>query len=291
MNYKCNCGYISEITYGNFQQGVRCMNCSGTPKYTYLFIKKEFEKNDCELLEKIYKSANDKVKYRCSCGNISITTYSTFKNGSRCMKCSGKIVHTYEYIQNYFKKYNCILLSTEYINNFTKLNYICQCGNKSSIKFNDFQQGVRCKYCRGSQTEKIVSKFLEENYTNISSQPKFEWCKNKTYLPFDFLLDNEKVIIEVDGLQHFRQVSNWKSPEETQKRDLFKMKCALEHGYSIIRIFQEDIFNNTIDWKVLIKETINELLYPNDNKTCQVHYISKDPKLYDNYKNQFLVTI
>jgi very-short-patch-repair endonuclease len=54
------------------------------------------------------------------------------------------------------------------------------------------------------------------------------------------------------------------------------MKCALEHGYSIIRISQEDIYNNTINWKELLEKAIN-------NKE-KVQYISKDENLYDKYK-------
>ena len=37
-----------------------------------------------------------------------------------------------------------------------------------------------------------------------------------------------KIIIELDGPQHFIQIMNWKSPEETRKGDIYKMKCAGE---------------------------------------------------------------
>lgn len=56
------------------------------------------------------------------------------------------------------------------------------------------------------------------------------------------------------------------------------MKLALEHGYSIIRICQEDVFNNTIDWKELLKEAIKDNI-------CNVQYISKNTELYDNHKS------
>jgi hypothetical protein len=32
-------------------------------------------------------------------------------------------------------------------------------------------------------------------------------CKNKTYLPFDFVLEENKIIIELDGIQHFEQIT------------------------------------------------------------------------------------
>jgi very-short-patch-repair endonuclease len=65
-----------------------------------------------------------------------------------------------------------------------------------------------------------------------------------------------KIIIELDGEQHFRQVGKWKSPEETQKRDLYKEKCATENSYHVIRLLQEDVWRDKYDWKNTLIETI-----------------------------------
>ena len=52
----------------------------------------------------------------------------------------------------------------------------------------------------------------------------------------------------MDGAQHFRQISNWLSPEETIKRDVFKMQKAEECGYKVIRITQEDVYAGGEEW-------------------------------------------
>ena len=101
----------------------------------------------------------------------------------------------------------------------------------------------------------ILFNYLKTIYSNIKSQYKFDWCKNpetNKYLPFDFVLLDEKIIIELDGIQHFKQVSNWLSLDIQHERDIYKMKCANKNGYSVIRIFQEDVYNNTILWKDLL---------------------------------------
>ena len=64
------------------------------------------------------------------------------------------------------------------------------------------------------------------------------------------------LIIEIDGDQHFRQVWNLKSPEIQQERDLFKMKLAKGKGYTIIRIYQPDIYYNKNNWDNLVKQEI-----------------------------------
>jgi very-short-patch-repair endonuclease len=104
-----------------------------------------------------------------------------------------------------------------------------------------------CPNCK-HKTERKLFDILKLQFNTIERQFKADWCKNKTYLPFDFVLKNEKIIIELDGRQHFTQISNWQSPKITQERDVYKMKCANENGYTVIRILQEDIFYDKYDW-------------------------------------------
>ena len=77
-------------------------------------------------------------------------------------------------------------------------------------------------------------------------------------LPFDFCIPDLKLIIEIDGLQHFEQVSNWKPPELQQERDVFKMNLALDNGYTIIRIYQPDIYLNRNNWDTETEEAIKK---------------------------------
>lgn len=277
LDYICECENQSSITFGNFQGGHRCMKCSGKEKYTIEQVKNSFEMIGYKLLTKEYIGCDSILEYICDKGHTKTTTYTKFLTGYRCRTCCGSEKLTYEYVKTYFQDQGYELLEREYVNHSTKMKYKCDKGHESSMPFNSFNAGRRCPKCI-NKTEQMVNEFLEERYTNIITQAKFDWCKNINHLPFDSLLDDYKLIIEIDGKFHFQQVSNWNSPEETQKRDLYKMKLALEHGYSMIRISQEDVYNNTIVWKELLKQNIK--VY----ETPQVMYISKDPMLYDSYK-------
>lgn len=109
-----------------------------------------------------------------------------------------------------------------------------------------------------NRTETVLYDFLLQSY-KVKSQARFDWCKNPTtkrLLPFDFVIEKYKILIELDGAQHFRQVSNWKTPEHIKRIDVFKMKLALENGYSVVRMKQEDVYYNTIDWKGAIVRRI-----------------------------------
>lgn len=133
-----------------------------------------------------------------------------------------------------------------------------------------------CPICI-NKTEKKLYEQLSQIYPNIISQFRANWCKNPItsyFLPFDFVLEEQKVIIELDGRQHFIQVSNWKKPEEQFKNDKYKEKCANENGYSVIRIIQEDVWDNTYDWlNELNKNIVKE-------KTIQNIYMCKNNEYY-----------
>jgi hypothetical protein len=66
---------------------------------------------------------------------------------------------------------------------------------------------------------------------------------------------------------------NWKSPEENQKTDKYKMKCANENDYSIIRLLQEDVLYDKYDWKTELMNNIEKIKIDN---IIQNIYMSKN---------------
>lgn len=91
MSYKCSCGNISKISLYNFKKGQRCKKCYIKSKtFNYKYVYNFFKEQNCELLSKKYINSTQKLKYRCSCGNISKIEFRQFKQGQRCKKCSNK---------------------------------------------------------------------------------------------------------------------------------------------------------------------------------------------------------
>jgi very-short-patch-repair endonuclease len=133
-----------------------------------------------------------------------------------------------------------------------------------------------CPYCSYS-TESILLDFLKKYYQDIITQLKLDSCKNKTHLPFDFFIPSIKTIIELDGIQHFKQVSNWASPKQSIKRDIYKMQKAIAEGYKIIRIFQEDVYDNDEAW---LDENLLPEIQSEDRKPV---FISTIEDLYDEH--------
>jgi very-short-patch-repair endonuclease len=96
---------------------------------------------------------------------------------------------------------------------------------------------------------------------------------------FDFCIPEFKIIIELDGLQHFQQVSNWSTPEKQLDNDKYKETCANDNGFSVIRLLQEDVFYDTYDWITDLCNSIEEIKNGDDIVNI---YLCKNGE-YDDY--------
>ena len=132
--------------------------------------------------------------------------------------------------------------------------------------------GYGCPYCK-KKTEAKVLAFLKAQ-GGWSTQLRFNWCRfsnTGNMMPFDFGCN--KILIEVDGAQHFTQVSNWNSPESVQAKDIEKITKSIQEGYSIIHIYQVDIWSDKYDWKDVLEREIKRL----SNAEPQCSFISQGP--------------
>jgi len=114
-----------------------------------------------------------------------------------------------------------------------------------------------------NKTELILFNKLKEIYPTLKRQYKVNWCKNFTYLPFDFVIEDKKIIVELDGKQHFEQIGKWQSPEENRKNDIFKMNCANNNEFSVIRILQKDVYKDKYDWLTELCKNIEKITIEN----------------------------
>jgi len=150
LNYTCPDGHKGSITWHSWRKGCRCGECSGNKRFTYEFVKKEFEKEGYILLTKEYKNNRQELRYICPIGHFGKIRFYKWRIGHRCSKCGGTHKYTIEDVKKYVKRvtlnYEC--LSNEYINNYTKLKIKCGNGHIYYVSFKDFVRGSRCPKCR-----------------------------------------------------------------------------------------------------------------------------------------------
>lgn len=136
-----------------------------------------------------------------------------------------------------------------------KYKFLCpHCHTIYCSSPNKISQGVWCS-CTKNKTESKVLSWLRNTYPEYNIVPQFKLDKypNRRY---DTCISNTMTIIEIDGRQHFEQVSTWEDPQSRTRDDCIKMYRALKAGYSILRLLQEDIWYDRIHWQSILRDNI-----------------------------------
>nr|WNL49731.1 restriction endonuclease [Marseillevirus sp.] len=290
--FECEkCRHSFEASLGHVSKGQFCPFCSNnklcsSPKCKICFEKsfashKKSEEWDVtknkQQPREVFPNSNKKFWFVCkNCDHaFSVCLYSLReKNCPFCSEANGKLCRdmdcTFCFSRSFssHKKSQFWSLSNEEsprsIRKFSDkmCTFVCEKGHSFSSKLNNISNGQWCPKCKNKTETKLFS-FLEEHFKDPIRQFKVSWCKNPEtdkFLPFDFCVS--KTIIELDGAQHYKQISNWQSPELTQKSDRYKEEQANKNGYSVLRILQEDVWNDKIDWKSLLLEHIKDYETP-----------------------------
>ena len=195
LNYICQNGHTHSITWAGWKRGQRCPYCDGQTKPTIEFIKKSFESVGYTLLSKNYTNNRTKLKYKCPKGHYHSMGWSSWQRGQRCYYCSSQVKPTIEFVRKSFEAEGYILLSNVYINNYTKLNFICDKGHKHSISWASWKRGSRCRLC---SNEQVAINYLGPGHPNwlggISFEPYCEIWKDKEYKSDIMLRDGNRCL-------------------------------------------------------------------------------------------------
>lgn len=95
---------------------------------------------------------------------------------------------SYDYVKSYFEQNGCTLISTEYINNYTPLEYTCSCGATSTISFDAFRRGQRCRKCGNKKISKSKIKLTLDEVKEIFKSQGCTLLSNE-YLGIDYAME------------------------------------------------------------------------------------------------------
>ena len=121
-------------------------------KYTFEFVKVEFEKRGYILLENTYINGKTKMRYMCPehpNKDISISFFKLYHIGRGCPYCNGGIRLNYNIVKEYFDLEGYFLLDKKYKNSSTPMQYKCpnHPDEYLTMSWDNFKQGKRCPIC------------------------------------------------------------------------------------------------------------------------------------------------
>ena len=221
------------------------------------------QRNDCSPRE-VFKYSSKKFWFKCGecahefqsdLGHIKQTWCPYCANKLLCDTLECQLCFNKSFASDdkstYWSTKNSV--SPRQVFRVSKKKYIFDCGI-CKISFEKRLDHIShskswCPNCF-NKTETKLYIYLKDSF-NVLKNVKYNWCRNEKTnrkLEYDFVIPNLNLIIELDGYQHFQQISNWRCPIEQLESDIYKTKCANENGYRVIRLLQEEVFYNDSNW-------------------------------------------
>lgn len=141
--------------------------------------------------------------------------------------------------------------------------YIClQCGEEQAVKYTNLNHGHDCIAAK-STGEAIVEAYLKELNISFLTQRRTLPCVNprtQSVLPYDIEIRQKKLLIEIQGDQHYRYIPHFHGTEENfqyqQWKDSYKKKYAEYMGYQLLYIDYPAI--NTRNYIAQINEALQK---------------------------------
>lgn len=274
----------------------KCKECESVfeKSWHHLKAKNKDYCNNCYKIKDINNNRTNIEKVRVKIKEIGLTPlFDTYKNNNENLLVKdnegykfyitlGNLKKENKYIGNKFNKNNNFavyninlylennniklkLLSTEYNGKEDKLLWKCNCSKEFKTTFGNVvqQNKTRCDTCskRKYRYEYEVEEFLKSNNIKYKNQYKFENCRDKYALPFDFAIfdkNNNIYLCEVDGEQHFEAVNfngvgdrkAIESYNSTKFHDKIKDNYCIDNNIKLIRIPY---------WEIDNKEFVNKI--------------------------------
>lgn len=122
-------------------------------------------------------------------------------------------------------------------------------------------QGAGCPSCSESRGEKKVGEILLKNNIKFEKEKTFPDLKDKSNLFYDFYLPEHKVFIEYHGKQHSIPIDFFGGKEslrEIRRRDMIKLKYAIDNKYLLISINyvpiknMDEVLTNALIYKSIV---------------------------------------
>lgn len=259
------CGREFDIEAGSFvNMGIVCRHCSDHV----------IQKTDDEFKQEVWDAVGDEyttlepyvrsnlqvLMRHNKCGYVwGAWPMNFIKSGHRCPKCSGLMRKTTEQFkaevaEQVGDEYSVL---GEYYNSGTHIEMKHNiCGHVWGLDPNSFvRTRSRCPKCAWSTGETKVAEHLDSIGVHFINEQYFQDCRDKSMLPFDFFLPDYNMLIEYDGIHHYKPVDLFGGEDNlvtVQAHDYIKDVYAGANGMTLLRIPYTD-FNNieiTID-KVL----------------------------------------
>jgi Marseilleviridae restriction endonuclease len=202
-----------------------------------------------------------------------------------CNNCYEKSFANYKK-SKYWSTKNLITPRNVFKSSHVKYWFICKNNHKFDSALNHItNHNSWCPKCVYKTEGKLLN-WLKFNFSNYEIITQFKLYYDNKYFKYDFMIKELNLIIELDGNQHFKQISNWTTPEYNLKNDINKIKLAITNNYKIIHILQENVLYDKNNWNNKLLKVINihllkyDIIFINNKNKYKNHILTIKNNIY-----------
>ena len=224
--------------------GQGCPKCSKCAKLSNDIIDSRLSKVNTNIERTSdFKNTVSKMSWRCKkdgCEWLSLPL--SILKGHGCPECSGNQKLTNEIIDTKLRKANRkIERISDFVHRTIKMKWKCKVDNHiwEAPPTHVMGRSSGCPICCASKGEQRIESFLINNSIEYIHNYKFDNCRFKNKLPFDFYIPTHNLCIEYDGEQHYKSVNHFGGQEKFQTRkkiDAIKTKFCQDNNIKLLRI-------------------------------------------------------
>lgn len=243
--YHKDCGRVIKTRPISILSGNQCNYCYGTIRLGPVDLYKRVHSLNKDLILISGYSVRNRIMVRyLSCGHTRSCLLGDIKNRPNCPICAKKINHRVRALKfvKGINKYGLISLQSKYLNQNTKVRVKCNnCDYRWITNPQPLVHGHGCPICSSSHGELIINKILENSNISYDYPKKFNNLLGVGGYPlhYDFCVEDQKILIEYQGLQHYEPIDYFGGEEKLkvqQYHDKLKRDYAKANGYNLIEI-------------------------------------------------------
>ncbi|MCK5561674.1 MAG: zinc-ribbon domain-containing protein, partial [Thermoplasmata archaeon] len=161
LRWKCSEGHEWDAKYYNLRRKDWCPVCrklrseEKRKRHSLAEMKQIAKERHAECLSEEYINSKTKMKWRCEKGHEWDAIPNSIKSGSWCPDCRGTQRSNIDEMQNIAKSRGGECLSTEYVNQRTKLRWRCKEGHEWDTQAGNVKNGTWCPFCAGTVKSNI----------------------------------------------------------------------------------------------------------------------------------------
>lgn len=204
------------------------------------------------------KNSETRAYYKCPKHGVHNSKIYSLLLGFGCPECAyeangAKSRLSVEYIDEEINRCGGVWMNKDEYQgwNVKNLQILCPiCGKPFMTSYNAFTEHggqfcLECSKCK-SKGEKSISAYLEDNKILFIAEHKFDKCRDKYALPFDFYLPDFNTCIEFHGIQHYESVDYFGGKTtfaRQNKHDNIKYNYCKDNDIKLITIPYWDFSN------------------------------------------------